>query len=124
MLHRRDVPFTKPKILPDDLTEYVLDHTTPLDGDLAFQVEATREGCPEWADIATDPVQMQLLATLVRIKRPRRILEVGTFTAHASLAMAAELSDGGELVTVDNFAADERARKSPATGSRTVPTGT
>ena len=47
------------------------------------------------------PEQAQFLALLVQITSARRVLEVGTFTGYSTLAMAAALPDGGELVTCD-----------------------
>jgi caffeoyl-CoA O-methyltransferase len=38
------------------------------------------------------------------------VLEVGTFTGHATVGMAAELPETGQVVTIDNFSADDRAR--------------
>lgn len=47
------------------------------------------------------PEQAQFLALLVQITGARRVLEVGTFTGYSTLAMAAALPEGGELVTCD-----------------------
>lgn len=38
---------------------------------------------------------------LVRMLRPRRILEIGTFTGYSALSMAAGLEEGGELHTIE-----------------------
>ena len=38
---------------------------------------------------------------LVRMLRPRRVLEIGTFTGYSALSMAAGLEDGAELHTVE-----------------------
>lgn len=51
--------------------------------------------------MASGHVQGQLLRMLVGMVRPRRILEVGTFSGYSALAMAAALPPGGELYTFE-----------------------
>jgi predicted O-methyltransferase YrrM len=46
-------------------------------------------------------LQGRLLKMLVRMFRPQRILEIGTFTGYATLCMAEGLPDGGEIHTVE-----------------------
>jgi predicted O-methyltransferase YrrM len=45
----------------------------------------------------TGPVAGRLLELLVWSARPQRVLEIGTFTGHSALAMAAALPEGGRL---------------------------
>ena len=45
----------------------------------------------------TGPVAGRFLETLVWIGQPKRVLEIGTFTGHSALSMAAALPDGGRL---------------------------
>jgi len=47
------------------------------------------------------PLEGQFLAELVRLQRPQRILELGTFTGYSSLSMALALPEGGRIVTYD-----------------------
>ncbi len=46
-------------------------------------------------------IQGKLLESLVRIQRPARVLEIGTFTGYSALCMAAGLPEGGELHTIE-----------------------
>lgn len=46
-------------------------------------------------------LQGKLLEMLVRMLRPRRILEIGTFTGYSALCMAAGLDDGGIIDTCE-----------------------
>lgn len=48
-----------------------------------------------------DPLQGVLLAWLVKLIRPTRVLEIGTFTGLSSLCMAEALDEGGEVVCCD-----------------------
>jgi caffeoyl-CoA O-methyltransferase len=43
----------------------------------------------------------QFLALLVRLLRPQRILEIGTFTGYSSISMAQALPSGARLITCD-----------------------
>ena len=45
----------------------------------------------------TGPVAGRLLEMLVWIAQPQRVLEIGTFTGHSALAMAAALPEGGQI---------------------------
>lgn len=46
-------------------------------------------------------IQGKLLEMLVRMLRPRRILEIGTFTGYSALSMAAGLDEGASIDTVE-----------------------
>ena len=45
----------------------------------------------------TGPVAGRFLELLVWFGRPQRVLEIGTFSGHSALAMAAALPDGGRI---------------------------
>lgn len=47
------------------------------------------------------PIEGQFLATLVRLSRARRVLEIGTFTGYSTICMALALPTGGRIVTCD-----------------------
>ncbi|MBQ8452616.1 MAG: O-methyltransferase [Prevotella sp.] len=51
--------------------------------------------------MASGHVQGRLLKLLVTMIRPRRILEVGTFSGYSALSMAEGLAEGGELYTFE-----------------------
>lgn len=86
-------------ILRPDLVEYATAHTTPPSGELTALAEATR--ALPGAGMITGPVVGRLLELLVWTARPRLVVEVGTFTGYATLAMAAALPDGGRIVTCE-----------------------
>lgn len=46
-------------------------------------------------------IQGLLLRMIVRMVRPRRVLEIGTFTGYSALSMAAGLDEGATLDTVE-----------------------
>ncbi|MEZ4993466.1 MAG: O-methyltransferase [Saprospiraceae bacterium] len=49
----------------------------------------------------TGALQGQLLSLISRLKSPRRILEVGTFTGYATICLARGLAAGGEMHTIE-----------------------
>jgi caffeoyl-CoA O-methyltransferase len=46
-------------------------------------------------------IEGQFLATLVRLRGARRILELGTFTGYSSISMASVLPPDGQIITCD-----------------------
>ena len=49
------------------------------------------------ASMLTGPVAGRFLELLVWIAQPQRVLEIGTFSGHSALAMAAALPEGGHI---------------------------
>lgn len=43
------------------------------------------------------------LRVLMKIRRPRRVLEVGTAIGYSGILLARELPEGGKLVTIENY---------------------
>ncbi len=46
-------------------------------------------------------VQGRVLAMLTSIIRPKRVLELGTFTAYSTIALALEMNDDSKLITIE-----------------------
>lgn len=45
--------------------------------------------------------QGRVLSMLMKMIKPKRILEIGTYTGYSALCMAEGLEEGGELITID-----------------------
>ena len=76
--------------------EYAERLTTAHEGLLAeLSAETAAEIGSE--QMLTGPVAGRFLETLVWFGQPKRILEIGTFTGHSALSMAAALPDGGSI---------------------------
>ena len=86
--------------MDDALDDYIRSHTTPERPELYRLWRATNTQLVR-GRMASGHVQGQLLRMLVGMVRPRRILEVGTFSGYSALAMAAALPPGGELYTFE-----------------------
>lgn len=84
----------------DALERYVHDFSEPeeellheLDRETNLRAVAPR--------MISGHIQGRLLEMLVRMLRPRRVLEIGTFTGYSALSMAAGLEEGAQLHTVE-----------------------
>ncbi|MEW1659410.1 MULTISPECIES: O-methyltransferase [unclassified Streptomyces] len=87
--------------LTPELYAYVLAHNPPLEPALTDLADRTRARFPEAAGMLSAPEQATLLAFLVRLTGARHVVEVGTFTGFATLAMARALPADGTLVACD-----------------------
>lgn len=47
------------------------------------------------------PLQGKLLEMLIKIRQPKTILEIGTYTGYSAICMARGLSEEGKLITLD-----------------------
>ena len=86
------------------LEQYAAEHTTPRGDDLAALASDTAAETPS-PGMMTGLVEARLLQALVVVSGAKRVLEVGTFTGHGAVSMAARLGPGGKLITIEN---DER----------------
>jgi caffeoyl-CoA O-methyltransferase len=78
------------------IEDYAERLTSPHDPLLAELSAATSSVLGQTA-MLTGPVAGRLLETLVWFGRPQRVLEIGTFSGHSALAMAAALPEGGRI---------------------------
>ncbi len=97
------------------LEQYIHDHTSPEDT-LLKELDRQTNLRVVQPRMISGHIQGKLLETFVRMQRPKRILEIGTFTGYSALCLAAGLEDGGELHTIEvddeleSFAAEFFAR--------------
>jgi caffeoyl-CoA O-methyltransferase len=87
-------------ILDPRIEEYVERLTAPHEDLLAELSEETR-GELGSEQMLTGPVAGRFLELLVWFGRPQRVLEIGTFSGHSALAMAAALPEGGRIDTCE-----------------------
>jgi len=87
-------------ILEPELADYVERLTSPHEPLLAELSEETARSLGS-EGMLSGPVAGRLLELLVWFGRPRRVLEIGTFSGHSALAMAAALPEGGRIDTCE-----------------------
>ena len=76
--------------------EYVERLSTPHDP-LLSELDAETRATQTSPGMLTGPVAGRFLELLVWSARPQRVLEIGTYTGHSALSMAAALPDGGRV---------------------------
>ena len=84
----------------DDLERYIERHVTPEDPLLAELDRETHLRVVQ-PRMISGHLQGRLLEMVVRMIRPQRILEIGTFTGYSAICMARGLDEGGELHTIE-----------------------
>ncbi len=89
-----------PHQLDDELLQYSVQNSTKEDAILSALRKRT------WQKVLTpqmlsDPIQGKFLQNLSRIVRPKRILELGTYTGYSTICLASGLSADGVIDTVE-----------------------
>ena len=83
-------------VIDPRIEEYVERLSAPHDGLLAELSEQTASELG-YTQMLTGPVAGRFLELLVWFGQPKRILEIGTFSGHSALAMAAALPDDARI---------------------------
>ena len=85
---------------PFQLEEYLEAHATAPDAVLQELYRHTylHEMNPR---MMSGPVQGKFLQFLCQMLKPRRVLEIGTYTGYAAICIARGLPEGGKLVTIE-----------------------
>ena len=87
------------------IQEYAEQHTSPEDALIREVGEYTRLNHPEH-HMLSGHLQGKLLEMVSSMVKPRRILEIGTFTGYSALCLAKGLAPDGELHTIELREAD------------------
>jgi caffeoyl-CoA O-methyltransferase len=96
---RAEVPIMA-DIVDPELEAYALAHTTPPPDYLVALAEETRATLVA-PGMMVGPLEGRYLQMLVFALRPRRVLEIGTFSGYSALSMAAGLAPGGRITTCE-----------------------
>lgn len=86
---------------PAELTDYVESHTSP-ESDVLQRLNRNTHAHVLRPRMLSGHLQGRLLSMLSHMLRPRRILELGTYTGYSALCLAEGLTDDGLLITIDN----------------------
>ena len=87
----------------DKLEQYISDMSSPQ-GDLLHELERETYLRVINPRMISGHIQGKLLEMLVRMLRPKRILEIGTFTGYSAISMAMGLEEGA---LIDTFEVDD-----------------
>lgn len=82
------------------LEQYILDHIEP-EGDYLYRLYRATNIHLLRGRMASGHLQGRLLKMLVRMIRPKNILEVGTFSGYSAICMAEGLDESGKVYTFE-----------------------
>lgn len=86
--------------VPQEIEEYCVSKSL-LPSALCQEIaEYTKANVPK-SQMLIGPLEASLLGMMIRSVRAKRILEVGCFMGYSAMAMAEQLPEGGELITLD-----------------------
>ena len=83
------------------LDEYISSHSTP-ENDVLQHISRDTHVHILNAHMLSGHVQGRVLAMISHMIRPRRILELGTFTGYSALCLAEGLPEDGQLITLEH----------------------
>jgi len=86
--------------MTEDLESYVLSHIEP-EGDYLHRLYRATNIRLLHGRMTSGHLQGRLLKMLVKMVRPRNILEVGTFSGYSAICMAEGLEEGGKVYTFE-----------------------
>lgn len=86
--------------LTTPLDQYIADHSSP-EGEYLYRLFRATHVEILAPQMALGHIQGRLLKFMVKMIRPKRILEIGTFTGYSALCMAEGLDEGGKLYTFE-----------------------
>lgn len=84
----------------DPLERYVHEHSAPEE-ELLHELDRATNLRAVAPRMLSGHIQGRLLEMIVRMVRPRRVLEIGTFTGYSALSMAAGLEDEARIDTIE-----------------------
>lgn len=97
--------------IENSITDYALQHSSPED-DILIALSRETHLKTVYPRMLSGHMQGILLTMISRMLKPRRILEIGTFTGYSAICMGRGLAPDGVLHTIDvNDETTEIARK-------------
>lgn len=87
--------------LPTAITAYAEAHTSP-ESELLHRLSRNTRAHVMAPRMLSGHLQGRFLAMISGMIRPRRILEIGTYTGYSALCLAEGLTDDGRLITIDH----------------------
>ncbi len=88
------------EFLNELIRDYCFEHTSDM-GDVLAELERYTHTNTTAPRMLSGAFQGRFLNLLVKIRQPKKILEIGTFTGYSAIAMAMGLGEGGSLDTID-----------------------
>lgn len=98
-------------ILNDDLLRYAEQHTS-AESDLLKKINRDTHAHVLMPRMLSGHLQGRILSMISNMIRPRRVLEIGTYTGYSALCFVEGLPEGGRIITIDiNEELEDRVRE-------------
>lgn len=88
------------EFLPNDLEEYINQHTEP-ESEHLYRLNRETHIKVLQPRMLSGHLQGRVLSMLSHMIKPKRVLEIGTYTGYSALCMAEGLAEDGEIHTID-----------------------
>lgn len=88
------------EFLPESIDQYVHNHTSP-ESEVLAQLNRETYAKVLVPRMLSGHLQGRVLSLLSKLHRPKRVLEIGTYTGYSALCLAEGLAPDGELHTLD-----------------------
>jgi caffeoyl-CoA O-methyltransferase len=99
------------EFIDDKIMDYCLEHTSQ-ESELLYKINRETNIEVLHPRMLSGNLQGRFLSFVSKLVRPKRILELGTYTGYSALCMAEGLAPEGELITIDkNPELESRARR-------------
>ena len=95
------------EIIPAHIEAFADAYTSP-ESELLAEISAYTYGQHPESHMLSGHVQGKLLSMISHMLRPRRVLEIGTFTGYSGLCLAAGMPADGQLHTIELREADAK----------------
>jgi len=87
-------------MLETKIEEYLEKYTSP-ESKVIYELNRETHLKTYYPNMLSGAVQGKFLEMISLMIKPKRILEIGTFTAYSAIAMAKGLTEGGKLLTIE-----------------------
>ena len=88
------------EFLPEKIDDYTASHTS-AESEVLAQLNRDTHAKVLQPRMLSGHVQGRILSTFSHMLKPKRILEIGTYTGYSAICMAEGLAEGGKLHTID-----------------------
>jgi len=98
------------ELITERISRYAEEHSEP-ESPLLERINRETHVGVHMARMLSGHLQGRFLATMSRLVKPKKILEIGTYTGYSALCLAEGLAPGGALITIDiNEELEQRVR--------------
>ncbi len=88
------------EFLPEKIDDYTTNHTS-AESEVLAQLNRDTHAKVLQARMLSGHVQGRILSTFSHMLKPKRILEIGTYTGYSAICLAEGLAEDGKLHTID-----------------------